>query len=97
MALICIWTETPDGQWTACGANLYEFTVGGPADNQYRHCPYCGRHILARPLCQRCGGDGFLLEVVGVEPHSGAPIEIERPCPACSHRRTQTPPTPAGE
>lgn len=42
----CVWTQEFDGEvWdTQCGgANVFE--DGGPNENKYRFCPYCGHPI----------------------------------------------------
>lgn len=41
----CAWSEDDDtGSWdTACGEK-FQFTVDGPKENGFRHCPYCGRY-----------------------------------------------------
>jgi len=39
---VCSWKEDDDGNWkTACG-EMFVFIDGGPKDNGFRHCPYCG-------------------------------------------------------
>ena len=39
----CTWTEDEDGAWdTDCG-NRFEFNDGGPTNNHFTHCPYCGK------------------------------------------------------
>ena len=48
----CRWQledEDADSYRTACG-KLWEFTVGSPAENQARFCPYCGRPLTVGPL-----------------------------------------------
>jgi len=45
---LCIWAEDADGNWeTSCG-EMHCFFNGGVEDNEYRHCPYCGRRIEER-------------------------------------------------
>lgn len=45
MSDVCKWTEDDDGNWvTECG-NMHEFTVGGPDENEYIYCPYCGKSM----------------------------------------------------
>jgi len=51
----CTWTEDADGiWWAACrltrATKAHEFTVGGPADNDHRFCPYCGKALEAVPF-----------------------------------------------
>ena len=42
----CVWTEDlDDGAWdTSCG-NRFEFIDGGPKDNHFAFCPYCGQKL----------------------------------------------------
>ena len=43
----CLWRlvdEDADSYRTACG-HLWEFTTGGPIENQAQFCPYCGRAL----------------------------------------------------
>ena len=43
--LTCTWTENEDGVYeTNCG-NLFVFNDGGPVENDFRYCPYCGREL----------------------------------------------------
>lgn len=45
MAPTCKWTEDENGAWdTGCG-KMFEFTVGGPEENGFQFCPYCGRPV----------------------------------------------------
>ena len=47
---LCRWTEDPDGFWeTDCG-NAHAFNDGGPDENQFRFCPYCGKTLVHNPL-----------------------------------------------
>ena len=42
----CLWKEDEDGHWfTACD-NGFTFNEGGPKDNRFGYCPYCGRHVI---------------------------------------------------
>jgi hypothetical protein len=41
----CDWAENQDGAYeTSCG-ETFEFTDGGPKENKFKHCPYCGRRM----------------------------------------------------
>ena len=42
----CVWNEGFDyGIYnTQCG-EAFEFTDGGPKENEFRFCPYCGRRL----------------------------------------------------
>lgn len=43
----CEWHEDPDGVWsTGCGT-AFEFLTGGPEENGFKFCPYCGAEIRA--------------------------------------------------
>lgn len=45
MTDVCKWTEDSDGIWaTDCG-NMHEFFTGGPDENGYIYCSYCGRRV----------------------------------------------------
>lgn len=42
----CKWTVDGDGVWyTECG-NAFVFDTGGPADNKFKVCPYCGGALM---------------------------------------------------
>ena len=42
----CKWTVDGDGVWyTECG-NAFVFDTGGPTDNKFKVCPYCGGALL---------------------------------------------------
>ena len=41
----CLWGQDEDGVWeTSCG-HAFEFNDGGPTDNAFLFCPYCGKQI----------------------------------------------------
>lgn len=41
----CLWSEDEDGIWdTDCG-NAHTFFSGGPVENSYKFCPYCGKPL----------------------------------------------------
>lgn len=42
----CVWAEEGEGEYwsTRCGQANW-FADGGPAENRYRFCPYCGNPI----------------------------------------------------
>ena len=49
----CGWSEEDgdSGAWaTGCG-NLFQFIDGGPAENGFKHCCYCGHEIEPEALC----------------------------------------------
>jgi len=47
---VCHWTFEPEGYYeTECGsANV--FNEGGPDENEYRFCPFCGKTLIHNPL-----------------------------------------------
>jgi len=50
---ICKWTQDSDGLWdTSCG-NRFEFYDGGPVENDFRWCPYCGKTLIDHPQEQQ--------------------------------------------
>ena len=43
----CSWhqEDVDDDMWqTQCG-HYFVFNEGGPVDNEFEHCPFCGKHI----------------------------------------------------
>jgi hypothetical protein len=41
----CAWAEDEDGSWdTACGEK-WQFTHGGPSENNFRFCHGCGKPV----------------------------------------------------
>jgi len=40
----CEWKETDEGSESGCG-ELFIFNDGGPFDNGFVFCPYCGKKI----------------------------------------------------
>ena len=74
----CEWVE--DGNedfsiWNSTCHNAFTFESGGPLDNGFAYCPYCGRALTMRAadLCPTCGGNEVLFE--------GS--ERQQPCPDC--------------
>ena len=47
--LTCIWTQNDDeddSYWAAaCCDHLFVFNDGGPVENDFRYCPYCGLEL----------------------------------------------------
>ena len=43
---LCIWTEDSDGTWDTQCNNRHTFFDGGPEENHYEYCPYCGKHLI---------------------------------------------------
>ena len=41
----CLWTEDEADIWHAACGTSHQFTNGGPAENHYEYCPYCGKII----------------------------------------------------
>lgn len=50
---MCNWTEDlqPDGDvaWETECDNLFVFTAGGPTENGFNYCPYCGDVLHIKP------------------------------------------------
>ena len=45
----CEWTPDDDGTWnTGCGNSLV-FIAQGPAENNFKFCPYCGGSLRENP------------------------------------------------
>ena len=44
----CEWTEDDDGIWTTSCHTMHTFFDGGPAENFYKYCPYCGKFITVQ-------------------------------------------------
>ena len=47
-AFPCTWTEDEDGSWETACDHLHLFYGGGPVENEYIFCPYCGQKIKER-------------------------------------------------
>lgn len=43
----CRWITDDDGTWHTNCEQAFVFTDGGPGDNGFRYCPYCGRLLAA--------------------------------------------------
>jgi hypothetical protein len=42
----CAWKIDEDGvYWTLCD-NAHEFIIGGPNENYFEFCPYCGKRLI---------------------------------------------------
>jgi len=46
----CDWQQEEDGQWETDCRKIFEFTVGGPSDNGFKFCPYCGKLLTWTPF-----------------------------------------------
>jgi len=42
MEATCLWSEDEDGNWASACQNLHVFIEGGPKENGYEWCCYCG-------------------------------------------------------
>lgn len=42
--MICKWVIDEYHYETECN-NAFEFYIGGPLENKYIYCPYCGKEI----------------------------------------------------
>lgn len=38
----CYWKEDEDGNWSSACGSLFVFLNGGPNENDFGYCPYCG-------------------------------------------------------
>jgi hypothetical protein len=48
----CSWSlvDSDSDTWDSECGELHQFTVGGPVDNSYNYCPYCGGvMVVIRP------------------------------------------------
>ena len=46
----CIWTEDCSDWQPSCDpAQAFQFNDEGPEENGFRHCPYCGKPMVAIP------------------------------------------------
>lgn len=41
----CEWKEDEDGIWHTECDNSFHFTEGGPTENDFLFCPYCGKRL----------------------------------------------------
>lgn len=41
----CVWREDEDGMWDTDCNGRFEFTDGGPIENRFIACPYCGASL----------------------------------------------------
>ena len=48
----CAWVRYDDYHRSACG-HVFEFAAGGPRDNDFVICPYCGGEIEEQDANQR--------------------------------------------
>jgi hypothetical protein len=54
----CIWTEDENGDWASACGNAYVFYSGGPRDNAFVFCCFCGHPLVEEPWEEsRDGGD----------------------------------------
>ena len=49
----CTWTIDAGGAWRTSCNQAHAFTAGGPQENGYKFCPYCGRQILDKPHVEK--------------------------------------------
>lgn len=45
----CEWSTDFDGIWHTACKNAHVFIDGGPVDNTYIYCPYCGKRLAELP------------------------------------------------
>lgn len=51
MSTICVWVQDDEGSdtwWPSC-RHRFTFTEGGPTQNGFRYCCYCGKPIAEAP------------------------------------------------
>ena len=41
----CMWLADEDGVWETACDNRFEFSDGGPPENNFKFCPYCGKKL----------------------------------------------------
>lgn len=41
----CSWSRTADGFWETDCKNAFNFENGGPVEDGFNFCPYCGKRI----------------------------------------------------
>ena len=41
----CEWSEDDDGVWETGCLNKFVFNDGGPPENDFEFCPYCGKQL----------------------------------------------------
>ena len=49
----CLWEENPDGQWETTCEQIFEFNNGGPENNGFGFCPYCGKKLVEKPYTEK--------------------------------------------
>lgn len=47
----CLWTADEEGNWNTACDHVFNFIEGGPVENLFRHCCYCGGKLLPKPYC----------------------------------------------
>ena len=45
----CMWQQDEDGAWETDCNECFQFNEGGPHDNRWEYCPYCGNRIKESP------------------------------------------------
>jgi hypothetical protein len=53
----CTWTEDCD-YWEATCGGAFTFNDGGPTDNGFKFCPYCGKPLVAVPCTEPADIEG---------------------------------------
>lgn len=48
----CTWFEDPDGNWGTECDEMFQFTTGGPQENDMKFCCYCGKPLLERSFAE---------------------------------------------
>ena len=58
MTASCAWTqEFENGFWETACKNAFDFDDGGPRDNDFRFCPYCGAPLAEYPYAEPVDDD----------------------------------------
>lgn len=45
---VCKWTSDDDGIYATECYKLHIFTSGGPIENFFKYCPYCGKFLVVK-------------------------------------------------
>jgi hypothetical protein len=63
----CHWTRDEDGTWnTQCGQTYLSIDGSGPAESNFKCCPYCGKTLIEKSvITQRVLTEGLQFHVQG--------------------------------
>lgn len=85
----CVWMQDSDGPWnTSCGVT-WEFTDGGPSDNNTNFCHHCGGRILpmAHEDIPEVVGNPAVPDAEAIALHQTRPALIAGICAAAIRER----------